>query len=74
MEVKRGKQLLDKMPVCERDLTYLNRVLVITLHLACLLTRETAEESSDEFIALHKQIYELVRIKAKGKQVTARNN
>ncbi|XP_014475910.1 PREDICTED: protein fem-1 homolog CG6966 isoform X1 [Dinoponera quadriceps] len=68
MEVKRGKQMLDKMPVCERDLTYLNRVLVITLHLACLLTRETAEEGSDEYIALHKQIYELVRIKAKGKQ------
>lgn len=74
MEVKRGKQMLDKMPVCERDLTYLNRVLVITLHLACLLTRETVKEGSDEYITLHKQIYELVRIKAKGKQVSIRND
>ncbi|KAG7203560.1 hypothetical protein KM043_013607 [Ampulex compressa] len=68
LEVKLGKQMLDKVPACERDLTYLNRVLVVTLHLACLLTRETPEEGTEEYNALHKAIYELVRINAKGKQ------
>lgn len=69
-EVAKGKQMLDKMSdlACERDLTFLNRVLVITLHLACLLTRETGEKDSEEFIALHKELYKLVRINAKGKQ------
>lgn len=68
--------MLDKMSVgqmaCERDLTFLNRVLVITLHLACLLTRETGEKDSEEYIALHKELYKLVRINAKGKQVSNR--
>ncbi|XP_015590859.1 protein fem-1 homolog CG6966 isoform X2 [Cephus cinctus] len=68
LEVRLGKQMLDKVPPCERDLTYLNRVLVITLHLACLLTRETPPEGSEEYTALHKAVYELVRINAKGKQ------
>lgn len=67
----KGKQLLDKMGdlACERDLTFLNRVLVITLHLACLLTCETGEKDSEEYITLHKEIYKLIRINAKGKQV-----
>lgn len=72
-EVKRGKHMLDKMPVCERDLTYLNRILVITLHLACLLTRETIKEDTEDHFTLHKEIYELIRIKAKGKQVDINN-
>ena len=61
--------MLDKMPACERDLTYLNRVLVITLHLACLLTRETPKAGTEEHDELHRAIYELVKINAKGKQV-----
>lgn len=67
--------MLDKMGdlACERDLTFLNRVLVITLHLACLLTRETGEKGSEEYNALHKELYELVRINAKGKQVSDNN-
>lgn len=71
-EVAKGKQMLDKMSdlACERDLTFLNRVLVITLHLACLLTRETGEKDSEEYIDLHKELYKLVRINAKGKQVS----
>ncbi|XP_033224335.1 protein fem-1 homolog CG6966 isoform X2 [Belonocnema kinseyi] len=68
LEVKLGKQMLDKIPTCERDLTYLNRVLVITLHLACLLTRETPKVESEDHTELHRAIYELVKINAKGKQ------
>ncbi|XP_076179059.1 protein fem-1 homolog CG6966 isoform X2 [Ptiloglossa arizonensis] len=66
LEVKLGKQMLDKVPVCERDPTYLNKVLEITLHLACLLTREIPKEGTDMYITLHKALYELVRINAKG--------
>lgn len=71
-EVAKGKQMLDKMGdlAWERDLTFLNRVLVITLHLACLLTRETGEKGSEEYNALHKELYKLVRINAKGRQVS----
>lgn len=61
--------MLDKVPACERDLTFLNRVLVITLHLACLLTRETPPVGTDAHRELHEAIYDLVRINAKGKQV-----
>ncbi|XP_076665255.1 protein fem-1 homolog CG6966 isoform X2 [Andrena cerasifolii] len=66
LEVKLGKQLLDDVPACVRDVTYLNRVLVLTLHLACLLTQDVPEEGTDEHRALHKAIYNLVRINAKG--------
>ncbi|CAD6202991.1 GSCOCG00012656001-RA-CDS [Cotesia congregata] len=67
LEVKLGKQMLDKLPSCDRDLTNLNRILVITLHLACLLTREMPDVNSDDYIALHKAIYELVRVNARDK-------
>ncbi|XP_018054387.1 PREDICTED: protein fem-1 homolog CG6966 isoform X1 [Atta colombica] len=68
-EVAKGKQMLDKMGdlTCERDFTFLNRVLVITLHLACLLTRETGEKDSEEYNAFHKELYKLIRINAKGR-------
>ncbi|XP_023289879.1 protein fem-1 homolog CG6966 [Orussus abietinus] len=66
LEVRLGKQMLDKMPPCERDLTYLNRVLVVTLHLASLLTRETPPAGTIEYTELHKEIYELVKINARG--------
>ncbi|XP_066599113.1 protein fem-1 homolog CG6966 isoform X2 [Prorops nasuta] len=68
MEVKVGKQMLDKVPTSERDLTYLNRVLVITLHLACLLTREMPEEDTQEYHSLHRALYKLVRTNARGKR------
>ncbi|XP_043474110.1 protein fem-1 homolog CG6966 isoform X2 [Leptopilina heterotoma] len=68
LEVKLGKQMLDKMPRCERDLTNLNRVLVIALHLACLLTRETPKSDSAEHMELHRVLYELVKINATGKE------
>ncbi|XP_051175701.1 protein fem-1 homolog CG6966 isoform X2 [Leptopilina boulardi] len=68
LEVKLGKQMLDKMPACERDLSNLNRVLVITLHLACLLTRDTPKPDSAEHMELHRVLYELVKINAKGKE------
>lgn len=38
-EVELGNQMLERLPSADRDVTYLTRVLVITLHLACLLTR-----------------------------------
>ncbi|XP_053995584.1 protein fem-1 homolog CG6966 isoform X1 [Hylaeus anthracinus] len=66
MEVKSGKQMLDKVPTSERDLTYMNRVLVITLHLASLLINEAPKEGTEKNITLHKAIYELVQINAKG--------
>lgn len=62
--------MLDKVPACQRNLTFLNRVLVSTLHLAYFLTRDLPEEGTDEYIALHKAIYQLVRINAKGRHVS----
>lgn len=67
-EVRLGKQMLDKVPPKERDVTSLNRVLVITLHLACLMTRDMPEEGTSEYEDIHKAIYELVQINAKGKE------
>ncbi|KAL2743082.1 protein fem-1 CG6966-like isoform X1 [Vespula maculifrons] len=69
VEVRLGKQLLDKVPLRDRDVTSLNRILLITLHLACLMTRDMPTEGTYEYEAIHKAIYELVRINAKGKEV-----
>ncbi|KAL2713882.1 protein fem-1 CG6966-like isoform X1, partial [Vespula squamosa] len=68
VEVRLGKQLLDKVPLRDRDVTSLNRILLITLHLACLMTRDMPTEGTYEYEAIHKAIYELVRINAKGKE------
>ncbi|XP_035720524.1 protein fem-1 homolog CG6966-like isoform X2 [Vespa mandarinia] len=67
-EVRLGKQLLDKIPLRDRDVTSLNRILLITLHLACLMTRDMPAEGTYEYVAIHKAIYDLVRINAKGKE------
>lgn len=68
LEVKLGKQMLDLALPEERDVTSMNRVLVITLHLACLMTRDMPKEGTSEYDTIHKAIYELVRINAKGKE------
>ncbi|XP_043276801.1 protein fem-1 homolog CG6966 isoform X2 [Venturia canescens] len=68
LEVKLGKQMLDKVPIYERDLTYLDRILVITLYLACLLTRKMPEVGTTEYVELHRAMHKLVRINAKGKK------
>lgn len=68
VEVRQGKQLLDKVPLRERDVSSLNRILLITLHLACLMTRDMPQEGTHEYEAIHKAIYDLVRINAKGKE------
>lgn len=68
-EVELGNQMLDKMPNVERDMTYLTRVLVITLHLACLLTRLLEHPTCDDITSkkIHQAIYELVKLKVRGK-------
>lgn len=71
MEVKLGKQMVDDGPAAtDSDLTNLNRILVIALHLACLLTRDTPDPNSDDYVELHRAIYELVQINAKDKGVS----
>lgn len=61
--------MLDKMPNVERDMTYLTRVIVITLHLACLLTRLLDHPTCDETTSkkIHEAIYQLVKLKVKAK-------
>ena len=59
-----GNKMLEKMPNVMRDMTYLTRVLVITLHLACLLTRilETSIQVEQMYDRIHRAIYNLVRL------------
>lgn len=68
-EVELGNLMLERMPNADRDVTYLNRVLVITLHLACLLTRLLDQHPEDERISdeIHRAIYSLVRLKIRSK-------
>ncbi|XP_017776720.1 PREDICTED: protein fem-1 homolog CG6966 isoform X2 [Nicrophorus vespilloides] len=68
-EVEMGNQMLERMPNVERDVTYLSRVVVITLHLACLLTRlldnpRSTEEMSEK---VHSAIYTLVKLRVRSK-------
>lgn len=57
------------MPHVERDMNYHTRVMVITLHLACLLTRLLDHHSTTDEISkkIYKAIYNLVRLKVKAK-------
>lgn len=68
-EVELGNQMLEKMPNVEQNGTYLTRVLVITLHLACLLTRLLDHPTCDEYtsVKIHRAIYELVRLRVRGR-------
>lgn len=70
MEVKLGKQMMDKGPTRGRDIVYLDKVLLTTLHLASLLTHEMPEKDTAEYTALHQALYELVRINAKDRNVS----
>lgn len=70
MEIKLGKEVLRFKPHVERDyFTYLNKALIIALHLACLLTLNDMEEGSEEHYNTHKALYELIKVNAKGAQV-----
>ncbi|PNF33258.1 Protein fem-1-like protein [Cryptotermes secundus] len=60
-EVEAGVEMLDKIPGGERDATYLHRVLVISLHLACLLTRLLPDVSSEQRHKVHCFMYRLVK-------------
>lgn len=66
-EVDLGNQMLNKMPNVERDMTYLTRVLVITLHLACLLTKLLDNSNEDISQKIHSAIYTLVKLKIKSR-------
>ncbi|XP_033323781.2 protein fem-1 homolog CG6966 isoform X1 [Megalopta genalis] len=59
LELELGMKVLNK--VCEDNLHF-TKLLMIALNLACLLTRDLADEGSDEYIAVHKALYELVRV------------
>lgn len=61
--------MLDHLPYYERDTNYLTRVMVITLHLACLLTRMLEHHTNTEEMTklIHQSIYKLVKLKIKAK-------
>lgn len=66
-EVEMGIALVEKLPAAERDLTYLHRVVVICLHLACLLTRLMPTLTEAESFHLHKSTYRLVHLGVRGR-------
>ncbi|XP_031332381.1 protein fem-1 homolog CG6966 isoform X2 [Photinus pyralis] len=68
-EVELGNQMLDKISNAERDVTYLTRVLVITLHLACLLTRLLNHPNCTTELSgiIFKALYDLIKLKIKGR-------
>ncbi|KAL1509901.1 hypothetical protein ABEB36_004568 [Hypothenemus hampei] len=63
-EINHGNQSLSRLPNQDRDLTYLTRVTVITLHLASLLTRmlENRTISEDVQHEIHKAIFDLNKL------------
>lgn len=66
-EVQLGQRMMEQMPSHERDSTALNRALVISLHLACLLARLLDEDEEICCDSMKHQIlrafYELVSLK-----------
>nr|CAI5834943.1 unnamed protein product [Callosobruchus analis] len=69
-EIELGSIMLEHIPLVERDMNYLTRVMVITLHLACLLTRLLEHRSSSDEVSqqIHKSVYDLVKLKVRAKQ------
>lgn len=61
--------MLDRIPSVDRDTNYLTRVVVITLHLACLLARRLQHQSATEEVSkdIHRAIYQLVRLRIRAK-------
>ncbi|XP_066141003.1 protein fem-1 homolog CG6966 [Euwallacea fornicatus] len=68
-EVNLGNQALSRLPGQEKDMTYLTRVTVITLHLASLLTRMLQHKSVSEEIQheIHKAVYSLNKLGIKAR-------
>lgn len=70
-EVEYGSLRIEKMANGDkdRDITYLTRVLVFTLHLACLLTRllEHHTCTPERSKIIHKAIYNLVKLKIRAR-------
>lgn len=61
--------MLEHLPYFERDTNYLTRVMVITLHLACLLTRMLEHPTNTEEMTklIYQSIYKLVKLKVKAR-------
>ncbi|XP_074035355.1 protein fem-1 homolog CG6966 isoform X3 [Leptinotarsa decemlineata] len=68
-EIELGSLMLQRIPNAERDINYLTRVMVITLHLACLLTRLLDHHTSTEQVTreIHKAIFDLVKLNIKAR-------
>ena len=60
-ELEAGILMLGKIPAGERDATYLHRVLIISLHLASLLTRMLPDLSYEQCHKVHCLMYRLVK-------------
>ncbi|EEB16000.1 Sex-determining protein fem-1, putative [Pediculus humanus corporis] len=69
-EVKVAVQLLEKIPKYDGDLTCLHRVIVISLHLGCLLTKVmpvATPEEEELKETVYKSTYQLVQLGVTGK-------
>lgn len=70
-EVIQGQLMLEKSTDIDKDMTALNRALVIALHLACLLARLLDDEADSEHentkLSIYKSLYELVKLKVRAR-------
>ncbi|XP_060525487.1 protein fem-1 homolog CG6966 isoform X2 [Cylas formicarius] len=68
-EVELGGRMLERIPYQDRDVTYLTRVMVITMHLGGLLTKRLGHQSCTPTInrQIHQTLYDLVKLGIKGK-------
>lgn len=67
-EVRLGQEMLKNSSDIDADTNALNRALVITLHLACLLTRLLDDDTdcpSDIKHSIYSSLFELVKLKVK---------
>lgn len=68
-EVELGNLTIERLSNCKGDLNYLTRVMVITLHLACLLTKLLDHHTSNEEVTrnIYQVIYQLVKLKVRAR-------
>nr|CAD7599736.1 unnamed protein product [Timema genevievae] len=60
-EIEGGIDMLEKIPSGDRDVTHLHRVIVISLHLACLLTKLLQELTPEQSHEIYLMAYRLVK-------------
>ncbi|XP_046556474.1 protein fem-1 homolog C-like [Haliotis rubra] len=65
-ELKKGKEVLMKTNVADRDITHFHRLLVIIMHLLCLVCRLQSQLEEEQEHSFKQTVYDFVQFDPRG--------